>query len=137
MNKAILIGHLGKEPELRSTTGGKSVATFSIATTERWKDAGGEKKEQTTWHNIVAWGSLAEVCAEYLHKGSKVLIEGKITNRSYDDKSGVKRYITEIVAKELEMLDEKPNHATLERTETATATVSHKVEPEETDDLPF
>lgn len=97
VNKAILIGNLGKDPELKYTTSGKAVATFSLATSERWSGADGQKNESTTWHNIVAWGKQAEVMKEYLSKGKQVYIEGRIANRSYDDKDGNKKYISEVV----------------------------------------
>ena len=97
VNKAILIGNLGKDPELRFTSGGKAVCTFSLATSERWSSADGQKNESTTWHNIVAWGKQAETIKEYLSKGRQVYIEGRIANRSYDDKEGNKKYISEVV----------------------------------------
>jgi len=104
INKAILVGRLGKDPELRYTPSGVAVATFSIATDETYKDQHGQKQQLTTWHNIVAWRGLAEICGKYLHKGKQVYIEGKIQNRSYDDRDGNKRYITEIVADQMKML---------------------------------
>ena len=104
VNKAILVGNLGKDPELRYTSSGTAVATFSLATTERYKDRNGEQQERTEWHNIVAWRNLAEICGKYLHKGRQVYIEGRIQNRSYDDRDGNKRYITEIVADQMQML---------------------------------
>lgn len=104
LNKVQLIGNLGKDPELKYTPSGVAVATFSIATSESWKDQEGNQQEKTEWHNIVAWRKLAEIVGEYLKKGKKVYIEGKIQTRSYD-KDGVKRYITEIVADQLIMLD--------------------------------
>lgn len=103
-NKVILTGNVGKEVELRYTGDGTAVANFSMATTERWKDKSGEKQEKTEWHNIVAWRQLAEICGKWLKVGSKVYIEGKIQTRSYDGKDGNKRYITEIVADQMEML---------------------------------
>jgi single-strand DNA-binding protein len=106
LNKVMLIGNLGKDPELRYTPSGVAVATFSIATNESWKDQDGNTQERTEWHNIVAWRKLAEICGEYLKKGKKVYIEGRIQTRSYDDKNtGAKKYITEIVADNLIMLD--------------------------------
>ena len=114
VNRAILVGNLGKDPELRSTTGGKSVTTFSLATTERWKTQDGLKEESTTWHNIVAWGRQAEVIKEYLHKGSQVYIEGRIVNRSYDDKEGNKRYISEIVVQNFQFIGGKSSPETSE-----------------------
>jgi len=104
VNKAILVGNLGKDPELRYTASGTAVATFSLATTEKFKNKGGEQQEKTEWHNIVAWGNLGEICGKYLAKGRQVYIEGRIQSRSYDDRDGNKRYITEIVASEMQML---------------------------------
>ena len=104
VNKAILVGNLGKDPELRYTPSGTAVATFSLATTERYKDRDGNRQERTDWHNIVAWRQLAEICGKYLHKGKQIYIEGKIQTRSYEDRDGNKRYITEIVADQMQML---------------------------------
>ncbi len=104
VNKAILVGNLGKDPELRYTPSGTAVCTFSIATTDRFKNKQGEQQERTEWHNIVVWAGLAEICGKYLTKGKQVYIEGRIQNRSYDDRDGNKRYITEIVANEMQML---------------------------------
>jgi len=104
VNKVILIGNLGRDPEVRFTANGRAVANFSIATTERWVDTNGEKQERTEWHNIVVWGKQGETCAQYLAKGRQVYIEGSIRNRSYDDKSGNKRYITEIIAQRVRFL---------------------------------
>jgi single-strand DNA-binding protein len=104
VNKVILVGNLGKDPELRYTPSGAAVASFSMATSERYKDRNGEMQEKTEWHNIVAWRNLAEICGKYLHKGKQVYIEGKIQTRSYDDRDGNKRYITEIVADQMRML---------------------------------
>ena len=92
MNKAIILGNLGGEVDLKHIAGGTSVAKFSVATSEHGKDG----KESVTWHNIIVWGKPADRCAEHLGKGSKVLVEGKIVNRSYEDKSGVKKYVSEI-----------------------------------------
>jgi single-strand DNA-binding protein len=107
VNKAILIGNLGKDPELRYTSGGVAVASFSVATNESWKDPEGNTQERTQWHNIVAWRKLAEICGEYLKKGSRIYLEGRLQYRSYDDKQGVKRYVTEIVMDEMMMLDSR------------------------------
>ena len=104
LNKVQLIGNLGKDPELKYTPSGVAVATFSIATSESWKDQEGNQQEKTEWHNIVAWRKLAEICGEYLKKGKKVYLEGKLQTRNYE-KDGVKRYVTEIVADQLIMLD--------------------------------
>jgi single-strand DNA-binding protein len=104
LNKVMLIGNLGKDPEVRYTQTGSAVANFSIATTEQWNDRDGKKQERTEWHNIVVWGKSAEHCGQYLSKGRQVFIEGSIRTRSYDDKSGNKRYITEIVAQRVQFL---------------------------------
>ena len=107
INKVILIGNLGKDPELRYTPNSQAVATFSLATNRRWKDKEGQQQDQTEWHNIVTWGKQAEICKEYLKKGSSVFVEGRIQYRTYDDKDGNKKYITEIVARSVNMLDKK------------------------------
>jgi len=104
LNKAILIGHLGRDPEVRYTPNGTAVANFSLATSERWTDNSGDKKERTEWHRIVAFGKLGEICGEYLSKGRQVYIEGRIQTRDWEDKEGVKRYTTEIVANQMLML---------------------------------
>jgi len=107
VNKAILIGNLGKDPELRYTPSGKAVTNFSIATTEKWKNQSGDMQESTEWHNIVLWGRQAEIAKEYLSKGSPVYIEGRIQTRNYEDKNGVKHYITEIVGQKMQFLGRK------------------------------
>ncbi|HEX8171442.1 MAG TPA: single-stranded DNA-binding protein [Thermoanaerobaculia bacterium] len=108
INKVILVGRLGKDPEIRSTPGGTSVAKFTVATDERFTDRTGEKQERTEWHNIVAWGKLGEICGQYLRKGKLVYIEGSIRTDSWDDKeSGQKKYRTEIVARDMKMLDRR------------------------------
>jgi len=108
VNKVILVGRLGKDPEIRSTPGGKSVVKFTIATDEKFTDRNGEKQERTEWHNIVAWDRLGEICGQYLKKGKLVYIEGSIRTESWDDKeSGQKKYRTEIIAREMKMLDRK------------------------------
>jgi len=104
VNKVILIGNLGKDPEFKYTPGGQPVATFSLATTEKFSDKGGQRQERTEWHNIVAWGKLAELSNQYLKKGRSVYIEGRITNRSWDDKDGNKKYRTEIVVTAMQFL---------------------------------
>ncbi|PKL86285.1 MAG: single-stranded DNA-binding protein [Ignavibacteriae bacterium HGW-Ignavibacteriae-1] len=110
VNKAIILGNLGQDPELRSTPTGLSVTTLNVATTESFKDKNGEWKENTEWHRIVVWDKMAEIAHERLKKGSKVYVEGKITNRSYDGKDGVKRYVSEIRAMMVIPLDYKaPN----------------------------
>jgi single-strand DNA-binding protein len=104
VNKVILIGNLGKDPELRYTPGGQPVATFSLATTERRTDKNGQRKETTEWHNIVVFGKTAEIVNQYLKKGRSCYLEGKITNRSWDDRDGNKKYKTEIIANTVQFL---------------------------------
>lgn len=108
INKVILIGRLGKDPEVRFTPGGQAVANFSIATTDRWKNKqNGNFEERTEWHNIVVWGKTAELCKEYLSKGRQVYIEGRLQTRSWTDKEGHKRYTTEVVAQTVQFLDSR------------------------------
>lgn len=108
INKAIIVGRLGKDPEIRSTPGGQSVAKFTVATDEKFTDRAGEKQERTEWHNVVAWGKLGEICGQYLRKGKLVYIEGSIRTDSWDDKeTGQKKYRTEIVARDMKMLDRR------------------------------
>ncbi|MBV9495300.1 MAG: single-stranded DNA-binding protein [Acidobacteria bacterium] len=108
VNRVILVGRLGKDPEVRSTPSGSNVAKFTIATDERYTDRNGERQERTEWHNIVAWGKLAEICGQYLKKGKLVYIDGSIRTDSWDDKeSGQKKYRTEIIANNMQMLDRR------------------------------
>lgn len=107
INKVILIGNLGADPEVRYTQSSTPVASFRMATTERWRNQDGQQQEQTEWHRIVAWGKLAEICGQYLHKGSKVYIEGKLQTRKWQDQSGQDRYTTEVIAREMKMLDSR------------------------------
>jgi single-strand DNA-binding protein len=105
INKVIIVGNLGKDPEVSYVPSGAAVAKFSVATSETWKDKNtGEKKERTEWHRIVAWDKLGEICGKYLSKGRQVYVEGKLQTHSYDDKEGVKRYVTEIIAQEVQFL---------------------------------
>jgi single-strand DNA-binding protein len=106
-NKVQLIGNLGMNPEIKTLESGKKLAKFSIATNESYKNAKGEKVEDTQWHNLIAWGKTADIIEQYLQKGNEVAIEGKLSNRSYEDKDGNKRYVTEIVVNELLMLGGK------------------------------
>ena len=104
VNKAILVGHLGADPEMRHTQSGTAVATFRVATTERYNDRSGERQERTEWHRVVTWAKLAEICNSYLKKGKQVYIEGRIQTRQWEDQSGQTRYTTEIVANNMVML---------------------------------
>lgn len=110
VNKVILLGHVGKDPEVRSLEGGIKVATFSLATTEKGykMQNGTQVPDRTEWHNIVAWRGIAETIEKYVHKGDKLYLEGKIRTRSYDDNKGVKRYVTEVFVDDMQMLSPKP-----------------------------
>ena len=108
INKVIIIGNLGADPEIRHTAGGSAVANFTVATSETWKDKNtGEKQESTEWHRVVAFSRLAEIIEQYLRKGSKVYVEGKLQTRKWQDRDGNDRWTTEIVAREMQMLDGK------------------------------
>lgn len=135
LNRCTFIGNLGKDPEIRYTGSGKPVANFSLAINESWKDAEGQQQEKVEWVNVVAWEKLAEIIQQYVKKGSKVYIEGKMQTRSYDDKNhpGEKKYITEIVANQLIMLDSKPQT----QSEPAPAAAQTPAEPGSEQDLPF
>jgi single-strand DNA-binding protein len=150
VNKAILIGRLGRDPEMRYTATGTAVVTFSIATNHFAKDQSGNNTDQTEWHNIVAFGRTAEVAGEYLTKGRLVFIEGRLQTRSWDDQNGQKKYKTEIVCTNLQLLGgrgegtgETPEENQSEVPETTTKSKTSKKtdktpsEPEEEDDLPF
>jgi single-strand DNA-binding protein len=103
-NTVQLIGHAGIDPEIKTFEGGKKVASISLATNETYKNDKGEKVEQTEWHRVVAWGKLAEIMEKYVSKGKEIIVQGKLTYRSYEDKNGEKRYITEIVANDILLL---------------------------------
>ena len=109
VNKVILIGNLGADPELKYTPSGAAVSNFSLATNESWVDGKGERQEKTEWHRIVVWGKLAEICHEFLKKGSKIYVEGRLQTRSWDGQDGNKRYTTEVVARDVQMLDSPPS----------------------------
>ena len=107
LNKVMLIGRLGQDPEVRYTQSNTAVATLSLATNERYKDGNGEQQERTEWHRVVAWGRLAEICQQYLNKGSLIYVEGPLQTRSWEDNQGQKRYTTEIKALQMTMLDSR------------------------------
>jgi single-strand DNA-binding protein len=141
VNKVILIGNLGKDPEIRTTPQGTSLARFSIATSTTWKDASGAKQERTEWHDIVAWEKLAQICGEYLHKGKMVYVEGSLQTRSWEDQNGQKRYKTEIKTSNVVMLSRREDGVraggapTREVADAAEATVASG--PSYDDDVPF
>ena len=138
VNKAILIGNLGKDPEVRFTANGKAVARFSIATSEVWNDAEGNRQERTEWHNIIVWGKQGESCGQYLAKGRQVFVEGSIRTRTYDDKSGNKRYITEIVAQRVRFLGGGGGTSVATETEPEPAAETPAGQPPPLDDdIPF
>jgi len=140
VNKVILVGNLGKDPELRYTSSGVAVATFSVATNESWKDPDGNTQERTQWHNVVAWRKLAEICGEYLKKGGKVYLEGKLQHRNYDDKNGVKRYVTEVVLDEMVMLDSRGGGGgggSQSQSESSAPAPQEQQGGDKADDLPF
>ena len=107
LNKVMLIGRVGADPNMRYTQSGKANTSFNVATSIKWKDAEGEKKEKTEWHRVVAWGKLAEMIGEYVKKGSHLYVEGRIQTRSYEDDDGKKKFITEIVCSDIETLQKK------------------------------
>lgn len=138
VNKIILLGRLGTEPELKYLPNGSAVCNFTLATSEKYTDKNGEKKENTEWHKIVVWGKIAELCNQYLKKGSQAFIEGKIQTRSYDDKDGNKKYITEINASSVQFLDSKSSDSEMVKSAKETFGVKGKASNFITDeDVPF
>ena len=108
VNKAVILGNVGNDPELRFMSNGKAVANFTVATSEQWKDQQGQKQERTEWHRMVAYDKLAEIIGQYVKKGSKLYLEGKLQTREWTDQQGQKKYTTEIIVNEMQMLDGKP-----------------------------
>jgi single-strand DNA-binding protein len=148
INKVILVGHLGKDPEVRAISTDRKVANFSLATTESYKNKSGERVDQTEWHNIVFYGPIADVIERYLKKGSQIYVEGKIRSRSYDDKDGIKRYVTEIIGDSMNMLggrsgnSDSPGASSSTSSSSATSPAMESAgsfEPQTSgaDDLPF
>lgn len=131
-NKAVVLGYLGKDAELKSTQNGNSVASFSVATSETFKNKAGEKTEKTTWHNIQVWGKTAEALSQYLTKGTRVLVEGKISNRSYDKQDGTKGYISEIIAGNIVLL----GNSSGTKSESAPAE-NYTADGPDSDEIPF
>ena len=111
LNKVMVIGHLGKDPEMRYTPSGRPVTTFSVAVSRSWNTADGERRSETEWFNIVSWGNLAEICKQYLHKGQQVYIEGRLQTRRWEDKEGQKRTSVEVVANEMMMLGDRRDNS--------------------------
>ena len=138
VNKVILIGNLGADPELRYTPSGSAVATFNIATTDKWKGKDGTPQERTDWHRIVLWERQGEIAKEYLRKGSAVYIEGRLQTRNWEDKEGVKRYVTEVIGQRMQLLGSRTGAAGAEAgaTEPPPPPPSSDIAGED-DDLPF
>lgn len=147
INKVILVGNVGRDPEVRTTPGGQQVAKFSLATSESFNDRSGERKERTEWHNIVVWGKTADICKQYVQKGRQLYIEGRIQTRSWVDKDGQKKYMTEVVANTVQFLGrpgdrqgapeqpaDMPDH---DYGDTAESTASSSFASDAADDLPF
>jgi single-strand DNA-binding protein len=144
LNKVMLIGRLGADPEVRYTQNNTAVATLSLATSERYKDSNGEWQETTEWHRVVAWGRLAEICQQYTHKGSQIYVEGSLQTRSWEDREGQKRYTTEIKTSSIQLLDSREGG---QGANTSAGKDTQRPEPaasssaptpfDEDDDLPF
>lgn len=154
LNKVLLIGNVGKEPDIRHLEGGSSVATITLATNERFKDRSGESKEVTEWHTIIAWGQLADLARNYIHKGTQIFVEGAIRTRTWDDQSGNKHYATEIRATTIQLLGRREGPAPMDHgysaapaapapapapapVQTTPFVSSSDLSDEGTDDLPF
>ena len=135
LNRALLIGNVGNDPEIRTLNNNEKVASFRLATTERYKDRNGDVKENTEWHQIVAWGKMADIVEKFVKKGSQLYVEGKITTRKWTDKDGNDRFTTEIRAEGIQILGKKETTAT--RQEVSPALKALKEEDDPKDDLPF
>ncbi len=138
LNKAMIIGNVTRDPDIRTTSGGQQVALFSVATNRSWTDPSGQKKEQVEFHSVVAWRKLAEIIGQYVKKGGKIFVEGRLQTRSWDDPSGVKKYRTEIVAENVIMLDRKPGATGPTDSPTDAPAPTEPTEPEvNVEDIPF
>ena len=137
VNKVILLGRLGADPEVRYTQDQTPVASFNIATSINYKNKSGEKVTNTEWHNVVLWSPLAEIAENYLKKGSQVYIEGKISNRSYEDKDGIKKYISEVVGRDITLLGRAPESSSQNQNQTKEQNNTTSQETPVEDDLPF
>jgi single-strand DNA-binding protein len=136
LNKVMIIGHLGRDPEMRYTPSGRPVTTYSVATSRSWNTSDGDRRSDTEWFNVVAWGSLAEICKQYLVKGQQVYIEGRLQTRRWEDDDGNKRTTVEIVAKEMIMLGDRKKKSDQESDEDATEFETNGFDTEE-DEFPF
>jgi len=138
LNRATVIGNVTKDPELRNTTTGKSVSTFGVATNRAWNDQSGQKQEEVEYHNVVAWGKLAEICSQYLGKGRKVYVEGRLRTREWEGQDGSKRRTTEIIAENVIMLDRAPGGSTPSGMQSQPAPTGTPQEEEiQIEDIPF
>lgn len=137
VNKVILVGRLGKDPETKTTNAGVAMSRFSIATDESWKDQNGEQQQRTEWHNIVAWRRLAEICGQYLTKGKLVYVEGRLQTRSWEDPEGNKRYTTEIQADKMVMLSGEKSNSESETLPKDTAVFEVKSSTSDLGEVPF
>ena len=135
LNKVMVIGHLGRDPEMRYTPSGRPVTTFTMAVSRSWNTADGERRSETEWFNIVAWGNLAEICKQYLYKGQQVYIEGRLQTRRWEDKEGQKHTSVEVVANEMMMLGERRDNSSQSQEETQSDEPSEPVADE--DEFPF
>lgn len=135
-NKVLLIGNVGRDPEVRHLEGGSAVANFTLATSERFKDKNGATQDITEWHNIVCWRNLAELSEKYIRKGSQIFVEGKIRTRNWTDQTGNKRYTTEILADNIRLLDKKGSQTAVSPVESQSAGFALESEPTD-NDLPF
>ncbi len=136
LNKVMIIGHLGRDPEMRYTPSGRPVTTFTVATSRSWNSANGERHSETEWFNVVAWGNLAEICKQYLTKGQQVYIEGRLQTRKWDDKEGVKHTSVEIVANEMMMLGDR--RETSQASQSAESAAAENFEDQvDEDEFPF
>ncbi|MDD2851631.1 MAG: single-stranded DNA-binding protein [Desulfuromonadaceae bacterium] len=138
LNKVMLIGNLGKDPEVRFTSSGQAVASFSLATSEKFKGKNGEWEERTEWHNITLWGKLAEIAGEYLTKGKTIFLEGRLQTRKWQDKSGNDRYTTDVVGDKMQMLSPKGERSGSDASASSRSSSPHIEEPPfQDDDIPF
>jgi single-strand DNA-binding protein len=135
LNKVMVIGHLGRDPEMRYTPSGRPVTTFTMAVSRSWNTADGERRSETEWFNIVAWGNLAEICKQYLYKGQQVYIEGRLQTRRWEDKEGQKHTSVEVVANEMMMLGDRRDNSSQSQEETQSDEPSEPVADE--DEFPF
>jgi single-strand DNA-binding protein len=137
VNKVTLLGNLGKDPDVKYMENGRAKATFTLATSEMYKNKENERITQTEWHNVVLWGGVAEIAEKYLKKGYQVYIEGKLTHRSYTDKEGNQKYITEVVGREMVLLNNRRDGEAAAAELNESKVVEHTAKKDEDDDLPF